>query len=149
LKSDFRTDSTLRARSASESSAFVAATLGQEQISLLLCRQLLGSPKAVSRASSAAGEPLAALAAPASSSELDSYVVRATNLHLNVVARGRAPISKLGYYTHYDTIIFHYDTIISLIFLQMSRLLFSLSYYLQKDYYFTYHTSIISLILSA
>ncbi len=28
------------------------------------------------------------------------------------------------YYTHYDTIIFHYDTIISLIYLQMSRLLF-------------------------
>jgi len=34
---------------------------------------------------------LAALAAPASGSELDSYVVWATNLHLNVVARGRAP----------------------------------------------------------
>ncbi len=28
------------------------------------------------------------------------------------------------YYTHYDTIIFHYDTITSLISLQMSRLLF-------------------------
>ncbi len=28
------------------------------------------------------------------------------------------------YYTHYDTIICHYDTIMSLIFLQMSRLLF-------------------------
>ncbi len=28
------------------------------------------------------------------------------------------------YYTHYDTIVFHYDTIISLICLQMSRLLF-------------------------
>ena len=64
-------------------------TLGQEQISVLLCRQLQGSPKAAS--SSAVAEPLAALAAPASGSELDSYVVWATNLHLNVVARGRAP----------------------------------------------------------
>jgi hypothetical protein len=64
-------------------------TLGQEQISVLLCRQLQGSPKAAS--SSAVAEPLAALAAPASGSELDSYVVWATNLRLNVVARGRAP----------------------------------------------------------
>ncbi len=64
-------------------------TLGQEQISVLLCRQLQGSPKAAS--SSAVAEPSAALAAPASGSELDSYVVWATNLHLNVVARGRAP----------------------------------------------------------
>ncbi len=64
-------------------------TLGQEQITVLLCRQLQGSPKAAS--SSAVAEPLAALAAPASCSELDSYVVWATNLHLNVVARGRAP----------------------------------------------------------
>jgi hypothetical protein len=48
-----------------------------------------GLAKAAS--SSAAAEPLAALAAPASGSELDSYVVWATNLHLNVVARGRAP----------------------------------------------------------
>jgi hypothetical protein len=63
-------------------------TLGQEQISVLLCRQLQGSPKAAS--SSAVAEPLAALAAPASGSELDSYVVWVTNLHLNVVARGRA-----------------------------------------------------------
>jgi hypothetical protein len=64
-------------------------TRGQEQISVLLCRQLQGSPKAAS--SSAVAEPLAELAAPASGSELDSYVVWATNLHLNVVARGRAP----------------------------------------------------------
>ena len=64
-------------------------TLGQEQISVLLCRQLQGSPKAAS--SLAVAEPLAALAAPASGSELDSYVVWATNLLLNVVARGRAP----------------------------------------------------------
>jgi hypothetical protein len=63
-------------------------TLGQEQISVLFCQQLQGSPKAAS--SSAVAEPLAALAAPASGSELDSYVVWATNLHLNVVARGRA-----------------------------------------------------------
>ena len=63
-------------------------TLGQEQISVLLCRQLQGSPKAAS--SSAVAEPLAALAAPASGSELDSYVVWATHLRLNVVARGRA-----------------------------------------------------------
>jgi hypothetical protein len=63
-------------------------TLGQEQISVLLCWQLQGSPKAAS--SSAVAETLAALAAPASGSELDSYVVWATNLHLNVVARGRA-----------------------------------------------------------
>ena len=64
-------------------------TLGQEQISVLLCWQLQGSPKAAS--SSAAAEPLAALAAPASGSELDSNAVWATNLHLNVVARSRAP----------------------------------------------------------
>ncbi len=64
-------------------------TLGQEQISLLLCRQLQGSPKVASL--SAAAEPLAALAAPASGSVLDSYVVWATKLHLNVVTRGRAP----------------------------------------------------------
>ncbi len=64
-------------------------TLGQEEISVLLCRQLQGSPKAAS--SSAVAEPLAALAAPASGSELDRYVVWATNLHMNVVARGRAP----------------------------------------------------------
>ena len=51
------------------------------------------------------------------------------------------------YYTHYDTIISHYDTIISLIFLQMSRLLvFIISIAPKKDYYFTYDTSIISLI---
>ncbi len=70
-------------------------TLGQEQISLLLCLQLTGSPKAAS--SSAAAEPLAALAAPASCSELDSNVVWATNLHLNVVARVRAPGVDLLY----------------------------------------------------
>ena len=46
-------------------------TLGQEQTSLFLCRQLLGSPKAAS--SSAVAETLAALAAPASGSELDRY----------------------------------------------------------------------------
>ncbi len=44
----------------------------------------------------AVAEPLAALAAPASGSELDSYVVWATNLHLNV-ARGRAPDIDLLY----------------------------------------------------
>jgi len=48
-------------------------TLGQEQISVLLCWQLQGSPKAA--ALSAVAEPLATLAAPASGSELDSYVV--------------------------------------------------------------------------
>ncbi len=71
-------------------------TLGQEQISLSLCRQLQGSPKAPS--SSAAAEPSAALAAPASGSELDSYVVWATNLHLNVVARARVPGVDLLYH---------------------------------------------------
>ncbi len=70
-------------------------TLGYEQISLLSCWQLSGSPKAAS--SSAAAEPLAALAAHASGSEPDSYVVWATNLHLNVVARGRAPGVDLLY----------------------------------------------------
>ncbi len=37
------------------------------------------------------------MAAPASGSELDSYVVWATILHLNVVARGRAPEVDLFY----------------------------------------------------
>jgi hypothetical protein len=50
------------------------------------------------------------------------------------------------YYTYYETIIYHYDTIISLFFLQMSRLLFFIISLSQKDYYFTYDTSIISLI---
>ena len=75
---------TLLARRIFESSLQQQDTFGQEQISVLLCRQLQGSPKA---ASSAVAEPLAALAAPASGSELDSNVVWATNLHLNVVAR--------------------------------------------------------------
>ncbi len=44
-----------------------------------------------------AAEPLAALAASASGSELDSNVVWATNLHLNVVARGMAPGVDLLY----------------------------------------------------
>ena len=63
------------------------------------------------------------------------------------------------YYTHYDTIIFHYDTIISLIFLQMSRLLFfiislsqkGLLFHLWHFYYFTYfyqHTILLLLQLS-
>ena len=51
------------------------------------------------------------------------------------------------YYSYYDTIIFHYDTIISLICLQMSRLLFSLFQKPKKDYYFTNGISVISLIL--
>ena len=49
------------------------------------------------------------------------------------------------YYTHYDTIIFHYNTIISLIFLQTSRLLIfiislspeGLLFHLWHFYYFT------------
>ena len=63
------------------------------------------------------------------------------------------------YYTHYDTIIFHYDTIISLIFLQMSRLLFfiisiapkGLLFHLWHFYYFTYffpHWLLLLLLLS-
>ncbi len=48
--------------------------------------------------SSAAAEPLAALAVPASGSELDSNVVWATTLHLNVVAKGRAPGVDLLYH---------------------------------------------------
>ncbi len=77
------------AHSKAEHSLLQQDTLVQEQISVLLCQQLQGSPKAAS--SSAVAEPLAALAAPASGSELNSYVVWATDLHLNVVARGRAP----------------------------------------------------------
>ncbi len=64
-------------------------TLGQEQTSLLLCRPLSGSPVAAPLL--AAAQPLVALAAPASGSELNIDVVWPTNLHLNVVARGRAP----------------------------------------------------------
>ncbi len=51
----------------------------QEQISLLLFRQLPSSPVATSF--SAAAEPPVALAAPASGSEIDSDVVWATSLH--------------------------------------------------------------------
>ena len=53
----------------------------------------------------------------------------------------------LLYYTHYDTIIFHYDTIISLIFLQMSGLLFFIiSLSPKRTIISLYDTSIISLI---
>jgi hypothetical protein len=53
-------------------------------------------------------------------------------------------------YTYYDTIIYHYDTIISLIFLQRSRLLFfiislsqkGLLFHLWQFYYFTYFINI-------
>jgi hypothetical protein len=60
-------------------------------------------------------------------------------------------ISISLYYTYYDTIIFHYDTIImiSLIFCKCPDYYFSLFHYPKKDYYFTYDTFIISLILSA
>ncbi len=50
------------------------------------------------------------------------------------------------YYTHYDTIIFHYDTIMSLFVCKRPDYYFSLFHYLQNYYYFTYDTSIISLI---
>ena len=63
------------------------------------------------------------------------------------------------YYTYYDTIIYHYDTIISLIFLQMSKLLFfiislfqkGLLFHLWHFYYFTYfyqHKLLLLLLLS-
>ncbi len=47
---------------------------------------------------------------------------------------------------HYNTFIFHDDTITSLIFCECPDYYFSLLHYLQKYYYFIYDTSSISLI---
>ncbi len=52
---------------------------------------LASSGLLVCTADSAAEEPLEALAAPASDSQLDTDVVWATNSHLNDITRGRAP----------------------------------------------------------
>jgi hypothetical protein len=69
-------------------------TLGREPISLFLCRPLLGSPEVASWR-----------AAPASGSQLDSDIVRATNSHLNVDTRGRAPEVDLLYLTSWGCLV--------------------------------------------